>query len=158
MNQEQAGRILKSMIAFIEQHGSEEVQSINDSADNEFTIQKNNFVAEEKIKIHDNYKNLLANEEVKMKIEKSKQQNSARIERMRKVNEIVEDLKKELRNKMRKDMKADAAAYKGLMKNLLIQVRTFTSIFIFYLRVSSNSWKVKFSLDAEKLTKLSLNP
>jgi len=53
----------------------------------------NQYVEEEKKKIAENYKNLLANEEVRLKIEKSKQQNMARIERMRKVNEYVETLK-----------------------------------------------------------------
>jgi hypothetical protein len=70
----------------------------------------------------------LANQEVRLKIEKSKQQNASRIERMKKVNEIVEDLKKEMKSKVRKDMKADKKAYKELLKNLLIQV---CIIFIF---------------------------
>jgi len=73
MNEIQAQKILDSMIAFIKQHGEEEVASINASADNEFTIQKNAYVAEEKVKIIENYKNELANQEVRLKIEKSKQ-------------------------------------------------------------------------------------
>lgn len=60
----------------------------------EFTIQKNQYVEEEKKKITENYKNELANAEVRMKIEKSKQQNMERIARMKKVNEYVEELKK----------------------------------------------------------------
>jgi cell division FtsZ-interacting protein ZapD len=64
----------------------------------------------------------LANEEVRLKIEQSKQQNAARIERMRKVNEIVEELRSELRSHMRKEMNNDKKAYKELLKNLLIQV------------------------------------
>jgi vacuolar-type H+-ATPase subunit E/Vma4 len=107
MNEPQAAKILSSMIAFIEQHGAEEVQAIIESSNNEFTIQKNAYVAEEKIKITENYKNELANQEVRLKIEKSKQQNAARIERMRKVNEIVETLKNELKIKVRNDMKND---------------------------------------------------
>lgn len=41
---------------------------------------------------------------------------------MRKVNEVVENLKTDLKNKVRKEMKADKGAYKELIKNLLIQV------------------------------------
>jgi len=40
---------------------------------------------------------------------------------MRKVNEIVENLKTDLKNKVKKEMKADQAKYKELLKNLLIQ-------------------------------------
>ena len=88
----------------------------------EFTIQKNSYVEEEKKKITENYKNELANQEVRLKIEKSKQQNIERIQKMRKVNEYVEDLKKEMRAQIRAKMNGDQAAYKELLKNLLIQV------------------------------------
>mgnify|MGYP001011192584 CR=1 FL=1 len=72
MNQVTASKILESMVAFIKQHGMEEVAAINTAANSEFIVQKNAFVAEEKIKISDNYKNMLANEEVRLKIEQSK--------------------------------------------------------------------------------------
>ena len=108
------------MVAFIKQHGIEEVARIEKSMGDEFTIQKNQYVEEEKKKITENYKNELANQEVRLKIEKSKQQNAQRIERMRKVNEIVEELRKELRGQIRSQLKQDKAAYKELLKNLLI--------------------------------------
>ena len=41
--------------------------------DDEFTIQKNTYIEEEKKKIGENFKNELANNEVRLKIEKSKQ-------------------------------------------------------------------------------------
>ena len=122
MNDMQAKKILESMVAFIRQHGEEEVAAINASADNEFIVQKNNYVSEEKIKISENFKNELDNQEVRLKIEKSKQQNAARIEKMRKVNEIVENLRTELKSKVRQEMKKDKASYKKLIKELLIQV------------------------------------
>ena len=122
MNEIQAQKILDSMIAFIRQHGEEEVTAIKQASDAEFIVQKNNYITEEKLKITENFKTELENQEVRLKIEKSKQQNAARIERMRKVNEIVEKLKSELKAKVRKDMKANKAAYKELVKNLLIQV------------------------------------
>jgi vacuolar-type H+-ATPase subunit E/Vma4 len=122
MNEIQAQKILDSMIAFIRQHGEEEVASIKQSSDAEFIVQKNNYITEEKQKITDNFKTELENQEVRLKIEKSKEQNAARIERMRKVNEIVETLRSELKTKVRKEMKKNAASYKELVKNLLIQV------------------------------------
>ena len=125
MNDMQAKKILESMVAFIRQHGEEEVAAINASADNEFIVQKNNYVSEEKIKISENFKNELDNQEVRLKIEKSKQQNAARIEKMRKVNEIVENLRTELKSKVRQEMKKDKASYKKLIKELLIQVSIY---------------------------------
>lgn len=110
------------MIAFIRQHGEEEVTAIKNASDAEFIVQKNQYITEEKLKITENFKNELDNQEVRLKIEKSKAQNAARIERMRRVNEIVETLRMELKQKVRKEMKADKNAYKELVKNLLIQV------------------------------------
>lgn len=110
------------MVAFIQQHGKEEVARIQKSMGDEFTIQKNNYVEEEKKKITENYKNELANQEVRLKIEKSKQQNLERIAKMKKVNEYIESLKKTTRDQIREKMKNDQDAYKELLKNLLIQV------------------------------------
>ena len=64
----------------------------------------------------------MANQEVKLKIERSKEQNMQRINRMRKVNEFVEQLKKDMRAQVRQKMAEDEEAYKELLKNLLIQV------------------------------------
>jgi hypothetical protein len=61
-----------------------------------------------------------------MKIEKSKAQNAERINRIRKVNEYVDSLKKDTRAEFRETMKNDPAAYKELLKNLLVQVSTFS--------------------------------
>lgn len=47
-----------------------------------------------------------------MKIQQSKKQNSMRIERMRKVNEYVEELKKQTMAQIREKMKKDQNAYK----------------------------------------------
>ena len=44
-------KILENMVAFIKQHGKEEVARIQESMESLFTIQKNNFVSNEKDKI-----------------------------------------------------------------------------------------------------------
>ena len=88
-----AETILSSMVAFIQQHGKEEVDRIDKASGDEFTIQKNQYVEDEKKKIAETYKNQLSNQTVRLKIEKSKQQNMARIDKMRKVNEYVDSLK-----------------------------------------------------------------
>ena len=68
----QAEKILENMVQFIKQHGEEEVARIKKSTLDEFTIEKNQYLDEQKKVIAENYKIELANEEVKMKIEQSK--------------------------------------------------------------------------------------
>jgi vacuolar-type H+-ATPase subunit E/Vma4 len=130
MNKKQADEILGSMVAFIKQHGIEEVQRIEKAAGDEFTIQKNQYVDEQKKNISETFKNELANEEVRLKIEKSKEQNKARIDRMRKVNEYVETLRTNMKKQVREKLDNDPAAYKTLLKDLLIQVSFLYNLFI----------------------------
>ena len=56
-----------------------------------------------------------------MKIQQSKKQNQMRIERMRKVNEYVEELKKQTMAQIREKMKSDQGAYKKLLEDLMVQ-------------------------------------
>ena len=72
-NNLQAEKILDQMVSFIKQHGLEEVERIKNTMDDEFTIQKNSHMHEEKKKIQVNMETRRENEEVRMKIEKSKQ-------------------------------------------------------------------------------------
>ena len=81
------------MVAFINQHGDEEVSRIREATQQEFTIEHNKYIEDEKKKHEENLKVELSNEEVRLKIEQSKKQNEMRIERMRKVNEYVEELR-----------------------------------------------------------------
>ena len=46
----------------------------------------------------------------------------ARIDKMRKVNEYVDQLKQAMKQEVREKLKNDQSAYKTLMKDLLIQV------------------------------------
>ena len=136
------------MIAFIHEHGKETVAKINKAKDDEFTVQKNQYVDDEKKKIRDNFEAETANQEVRIKIEKSKQQNAQRIAKMRMVNEYVDRLVKETRDNLRTQMKNDPAAYKELMKNLLIQVstnqNTFFFIFVFFIGIDQTHGAISF--------------
>ena len=122
MQDNYADKILTSMIQFIERHGNEECERIEKQGQDEFTAVRNKYLAEEKKKIEENFANELANQTVRIKIEKSKEQNAQRINRMRKVNEHVEKLKAEMKEEIREKMRNDQAAYKELLKNLLVQV------------------------------------
>lgn len=114
-------KILDNMVKFIEQHGDEEVQRIEKSAKDQFTIQKNNFVSIEKDKVLESLRNDLSNQEVRMKIEKSKEQNEKRIMKMRKVNDYIDQLNVLCRDKVREDLASDQDAYRQLLKDLLLQ-------------------------------------
>lgn len=57
-----------------------------------------------------------------------------RIERMRKVNEYVDMLRQAMKQEVREKLKNDQAAYKELIKDLLIQVSKnnyFKRVFVF---------------------------
>ena len=57
-----------------------------------------------------------------MRIQKSAEQNAARIQKMKTVNALIEKLYKEAKDKMVKKLANDKGQYQELCKNLLIQV------------------------------------
>lgn len=59
MNDQEATNVLKSMIAFIRSHGDERVATIQKQAEDEFTIQKEKYIADEKERLIQDYKNKL---------------------------------------------------------------------------------------------------
>lgn len=68
MNDSEASNILKSMIQFIRSHGDERVTSITKSAEDEFTVQKENYIAEEKERLVQDYRTRLQQDEIKLRI------------------------------------------------------------------------------------------
>lgn len=87
-----SGAILDSMIKFIQAHGDERVNEIKRQAANDFTVGKEKTIEAEKKRLVDQFQKDLAAAEVNFKIEKSAQQNQQRIDKMRKINELVEGL------------------------------------------------------------------
>ena len=59
--------------------------------------------------------------EVNMKIKRSAELNTARIDKMRKTNELVESLQLEAKKKMAENLKQNPKSYQDLLKNLLVQ-------------------------------------
>ena len=121
MNEREADTILRSMVDFIRSHGEERVQMISKQADDEFTIQKENYITEEKDKIANEFKERLKKEEIHLKIEKSKKENAKRIENMRKTNELIQKLYKDARVTLVKHQKQKPDEYRNLLKNLILQ-------------------------------------
>ncbi len=60
MNDQEADNVLKSMISFIKSHGDERVATINKQAQDEYTIQFEKYVGEEKDQLKEYYRNKLA--------------------------------------------------------------------------------------------------
>lgn len=97
------------------------MQDIKKQTEQQFTIDKEKYIADEKEAVTQMYKNKLAADEIKLKIQKSAEQNAQRIQKMKTVNQLVEKLYKEAKFKMVQKI-GDHSSYKELLKNLLIQV------------------------------------
>ena len=83
---------------------------------------KEKYIAEEKERVINDYKIRIQQDEIKLKIQKSTKENAARIQKMKTINQLVEKLYKEAIHKMIKKQEIDSAAYKELLKNLIVQV------------------------------------
>ena len=121
MNEREASTILGSMVAFILSHGQERVATIEKQTEEEFTIQKENYISEEKKKIEQDYEQKLKKDEISLKIEKSKMENAHRIENMKKTNELIQKLYKDARLTVVQYQKQKPDEYRALLKNLILQ-------------------------------------
>ena len=117
----ESARVLESMCQFIRNHGKEREQAIIKQTQEEFTIEKEKFIAMQKEDIVAAYKAKIKQDEIKMRIEKSARQNKERIEKMRKVNEMVQSLQEDVRVKLADTVKNNKAAYKEILKKLIVQ-------------------------------------
>lgn len=61
---------------------------------------KNEYVEEEKQRMILDYKNRLAQDEIKLKIQRSAKENAARIQKMKTVNSLIEKLYKDAKTTM----------------------------------------------------------
>ena len=122
MNDREASTILNSMVQFIKTHGEERVATIKKQADDEFTVQKESFIAEEKERITADIRERIKKDEINLKIDRSKKENVLRIEKMRTINSLILELFKDARVSIVKKQKEDQKVYGELIKNLIIQV------------------------------------
>lgn len=122
MNDREASTILNSMVQFIRTHGEERVATIKKQADDEFTVQKESFIAEEKERITADIRERIKKDEINLKIDRSKKENVLRIEKMRTINQLILELFKDARVSIVKKQKEDQKVYGELIKNLIIQV------------------------------------
>lgn len=108
------------MVKFIYRQGQDKVLTIDKQGEEEFKKEKDTFIAAEKERLANEYKTRLAQDEIKLKIQKSASENQARIQRMKTVNTFVEKLYKESKNKMVERQKNEPKEYKEFLKNLIV--------------------------------------
>jgi len=113
--------VLKSMVEFIKAHGNDRVTEIENQMKNEYTIELEKFISAEKERVVQEFKNKIQQEEIKMRIQKSAEQNKERIQRMRTVNTLIEDMFRQAKKKLMERVVNDKSTYKTLLKNLLLQ-------------------------------------
>lgn len=87
----------------------------------EFTVTSEQMIQLEKKRLADQMQKELQIAERDIKIERSKTQNKARINRMKRTNELVESLQAQAGRRMAEMLTSDPRTYKNLLKDLLVQ-------------------------------------
>ena len=123
-NNRETAAILNSMISFIRSHCHERIALINKQADDEFTIEKESYIGTEKERIEQEYRDRLRKDEINLRIERSKRDNAQRIDNMKQTNILIQKLYKEARSSIVKRQRTDPNAYRELLKDLIVQVKT----------------------------------
>lgn len=122
MNDKEAQRCYESMLKFIHRQGQDKAKMIECSGDEEFKKERDNYIASEKERITEEFNTRLAQDKIKLKIQKSATENAARIQRMKTVNSLIEKLYKDAKDLITHKQKNDQAEYKVFLKNLIVQV------------------------------------
>lgn len=100
MQEDQVKDWQEAILKYIKSQNNKEVEKIDLESNQEFTTQKSSYIEEEKKRIIQEYKNKLAQDEIRLKIQRSAKQNNARIQSMKTVNSLIEKLYKEAKGKL----------------------------------------------------------
>lgn len=122
MDNYKAKQCHEQMLKFISQQGNDKAVSISKQGEEECAREKAQYIAAEKERIVNDYKTKLAQDEVKLKIQLSAEDNKVRIERMSTVNGLIQKLYKESKVKLVAEQTKDINQYKEFLKNLIVQV------------------------------------
>ena len=121
MNDYQVKQCHEAMLKFLRKQGDDKMNGILRSADDECKRQKADYIEEERQRIIQDYKNRLAQDEIKLKIQRSATENVARITKMGTINSLIEKLYKDAKGKLVARQQSDTAAYRELLRNLIVQ-------------------------------------
>lgn len=100
MNDFEAKACHEAMLKYLRRTGEDKIKATKAQADEEFAAQKNAYVHEEQERIANELKNRLAQDEIKLKIQRSTNENNARIQKMKTVNSYIERIYKEAKERM----------------------------------------------------------
>lgn len=121
MDAREAMQCNEALLKFINRTGQDKINTISKQGQEEFNSQRASYIRDEQERIVSDYKTRLAQDEIKLKIQRSANENAARIQKMKTVNALIEKLYKEAKTKMIAKQQHDQAQYRELLKNLIVQ-------------------------------------
>ncbi|CAD8154652.1 unnamed protein product [Paramecium pentaurelia] len=111
---------VKKMVNAIKAEANEKAEQIKDMAAQQFRIEKNKLLNQQKERIIEEYKKKIESYTIEKRIQRSSKINQSRLSKMQARFELIQRLKEEVRQKMTKLIQ-DQSVYKELLKNLIIQ-------------------------------------
>ena len=123
MNDLEAKQCYERMLKFIHKQGQDKADQIQAQTKEEFKRERDNFIKAEQERITAEFNTRLAQDQIKLKIQKSANENAARIQKMKTVNSLIENLYKDAKALIIYKQRTDKAEYQAFLKNLIVQVR-----------------------------------
>jgi len=120
MNEVDVQKQIRQMVAFIDQEANEKAAEIDTKAQEEFAIEKDNLVNQQKQKIIQFYQKKEKQIELQRKIQNSNLQNQSRIAILKAREDLIQKLKEEALTQM-STVSRDDNRYSQLLTNLVAQ-------------------------------------
>jgi V-type H+-transporting ATPase subunit E len=120
MNDADVQRQIRQMVAFIDQEASEKAAEIDAKAQEEYSIEKDNIVNQQKQKILQFYQKKEKQIELLRKIQQSNLQNQSRIAILKAREDLIQKLKEQAASALGQ-ISRDEARYSKLLTNLIAQ-------------------------------------
>jgi len=120
MNEAEVQKQIRQMVAFIDQEAQEKAAEIDAKASEEFAIEKDNLVNQQKQKIIQFYQKKEKQVELQRKIQQSNLQNQSRIAILKSREDLIQRLKEDAAKQLYA-VSADEARYAKLLTNLVAQ-------------------------------------
>jgi V-type H+-transporting ATPase subunit E len=120
MNEADVQKQIRQMVAFIDQEANEKAAEIDAKAQEEFAIEKDNLVNQQKLKIQQFYLKKEKQVELQRKIQHSNLQNQSRIATLKAREDLIQKLKDSANDELGA-IGTDPAQYSKLLTNLIAQ-------------------------------------
>jgi len=132
MDNSTAKKCQEQMVFYVSQMGAEKVRAIDEDAQKLFKSSKDEYIKAERERIVNDYKQKLVQDEIKLKIEKSAEENKIRIQRMQDINQKIISLEKIASQAIIASQAKDQQKYKKFLRDLIIQVKNFNLMFYLF--------------------------